>query len=101
MSDNSLNDAQKFEKRDALKFWSDSCHHLEVLLKEQNKIITVLQRQVRLLQDNLEEKPAPRNSRCVCCSNFAYMIAKCGHYFCSICVDRSHHVCCIECEKNC
>lgn len=89
------------EQRKVIKYWINNCHYLETLLNEQKKIIADLQKQVRLFQEHIQEKPAPKNSRCVCCSNFAYIIAKCGHYFCSICTDRSHHIGCVECEKIC
>lgn len=88
------------EQRKVIKYWIDNCHYLEMLLNEQKKIIIGLQKQVRLLQEDSKERPAPKNAVCVCCSGIAIIIAKCGHYFCTLCTDRYHQENCIECEKN-
>lgn len=88
------------EQRKVIKFWIDNCHYLEKLLEEQKKIITGLQKQVKILQDSSQEKPAPNDVVCVCCSGGAILIAKCGHYFCSQCVDRYHHKNFIKCEDH-
>lgn len=86
------------KKRDILEKLNDQVHHLETLIKTQNSIITDLQRQVKMMRESASNIPAPLKSRCDCCSGIAMIVGKCGHYFCSMCIDRSHHIDCVICE---
>lgn len=80
--------------------YNGQIHHLENLLRSQVKIINELQKQITYLKKDKTTLTAPPDAKCVCCTISASIIAKCGHYFCDICVGRFHHEDCIQCEKN-
>lgn len=79
---------------------NDRIHYLEMLLRTQIKIINDLRKQISHMQKDRENIAAPRDAQCSCCSGHAILVAKCGHYFCSLCIDRYHHVDCVSCELN-
>jgi hypothetical protein len=79
---------------------NDRVHHLETLINEQNKLIYLYSKQMEYLKKDKDNLIAPIDAKCVCCTITASHIAKCGHYFCIVCMDRSHDADCIQCEKN-
>lgn len=83
------------------KNWIDKAHHLEGLIAAQTKIIQQLQNQVKTLMEN-RYTPIPENVviGCCCCGTVSESIARCGHPFCSLCLDRYHDYDCVACEDN-
>jgi hypothetical protein len=91
---------EKLNRKDIIEKLNQQIHHLETLISTQVKIIIDLQRQVKLMRDDCKNIAAPKNSKCDCCSGIGMIVGKCGHYFCTMCIDRSHHIDCVICEMN-
>jgi hypothetical protein len=80
--------------------YNQKIHYVEDLLRMQSKVIVELKDQISHLLKNRESLIAPIDAICICCTIKASIVAKCGHYFCDLCVGRFHHEDCIQCEKN-
>jgi len=79
---------------------NDRVHFLETLIRTQVKIINDLRKQISHMQKNRENIAAPKNSICSCCTLPAVIVGNCGHYFCTLCIERYHHIDCVSCELS-